>query len=368
MASPWVQGGGSADKNFEGANYQTQEEYAPKRTFGQKAKRHCAKFWWLHLILFCLIFLIVALLVVYVGMPKIAQHDVDDSRLEFREAFFLNPTADSIQVTQKAVLRNPSTFTPTLDPFPAELFLVTHGTYAAVSMLTLPMPGIHAKKQTPTSIDNVVTKVNSIDALGDYAVAVMNNEHITTALVGRTKLHLGKLPTQKVTFNSTSTYKGLNGLKGFNTTDVLINPGAAPGTPNLRGNAFIPNPSLMTIEMGNVSLSIAVPIKGVSTVVGNATILDFKIVPGDNRLPMFGIIDNAKILPALVDGKVNMTIVGQTAVRNGEHLIYYEKSLQSNVLVLEMNVQQVLADSAAAAKAAAGAGNSTTATNTPLLA
>lgn len=42
-------------------------------------------------------------------------------------------------------------------------------------------------------------------------------------------------------------------MKGFNTTDVLINPLATPGTPNLRGNAFIPNPSLMTIEM--VSLS-----------------------------------------------------------------------------------------------------------------
>lgn len=144
---------------------------------------------------------------VYVGMPKIAQHQVDDSHLEFREAFFLNPTPESVEVTQKAVLHNPSTFTPTLDPFAADLFLVTAGTYASVSMLTLPMPGIHAKKATNASIDNQVIKINNVDALGDYAVAVMNNENITTALVGRTKLHLGKLPTQKIKFNSTSTYK-----------------------------------------------------------------------------------------------------------------------------------------------------------------
>lgn len=148
-------------------------------------------------------------------MPRIAQHQVDDSTLEFREAFFLNPTSDSIEVTQNAVLHNPSKFTPTLDPFPAELFLVTNGTYAAVSMLTLPMPGIHARKATNASIENEVIQVNDLDALGDYAVAVMNNENITTALVGRTKLHLGKLPTQKIKFNSTSTYKGTYFLINF---------------------------------------------------------------------------------------------------------------------------------------------------------
>ncbi|KAH9214240.1 hypothetical protein DL95DRAFT_365922 [Leptodontidium sp. 2 PMI_412] len=358
MSTPMTQEG-STDKNFQGTNYQ-QQEYVTKRTFGQKAKRHCARFWWLHLIIFCLVFLTVALLVVYVGMPKIAQHQVDDSHLEFREAFFLNPTPESVEVTQKAVLHNPSTFTPTLDPFAADLFLVTAGTYASVSMLTLPMPGIHAKKATNASIDNQVIKINNVDALGDYAVAVMNNENITTALVGRTKLHLGKLPTQKIKFNSTSTYKTLNSLKGFNTTDVLINPLADAGTPNLSGNAFIPNPSLMTIEMGNVSLTLSVPIKNVDTIVGNATILNFKLVPGDNKLPMFGIIDNTKVLPALVGGKVNMTIIGQNATYNGQHLTYYEKALRSNVLVLEMNVQQILADSTAAARAASNSTSTAT--------
>jgi hypothetical protein len=357
MSSPLAPNG-STDKNFQGENYQ-QQEYTSKRTFGQKAKRHCARFWWAHLIAFCLIFLTVALLVVYVGMPKIAQHQVDDSSLEFREAFFLNPTADSVEITQATTLHNPSTFTPTLDPFPAELYLVTNGTYAPTSIMTLPMPGIHAKKAVNASIENTVIQVSDVDALGDYAVAVMNNENITTALVGRTKLHLGKLPTQKITFNSTSTYKALNSLKGFNTTDVLINPLAAPGTPNLRGNAFIPNPSLMTIEMGNVSLSLHVPVKGVSTLVGNATILNFKLVPGDNRLPMFGIIDNSKVLPALVGGKVNMSIIGESSVRNGQHLTYYEKALKSNVLVLEMNVLQILDDSARAARTANSTSTST---------
>ena len=32
-----------------------------KKGFGSKVKRHCARFWWIHLIIFCVIFLIVAL-------------------------------------------------------------------------------------------------------------------------------------------------------------------------------------------------------------------------------------------------------------------------------------------------------------------
>lgn len=77
------------------------------------------------------------------------------------------------------------------------------------------------------------------------------------------------------------------------------------------------------LTQGNVSLTLSVPIKNVDTIVGNATILNFKLVPGDNKLPMFGIIDNTKVLPALVGGKVNMTIIGQNATYNGQHLTYY---------------------------------------------
>jgi hypothetical protein len=42
---------------------------------------------------------------------------------------------------------------------------------------------------------------------------------------------------------------GLNGLQGFNVTDVKINVSAPAGQPNLLGYAYIPNPSLMTIAM-----------------------------------------------------------------------------------------------------------------------
>ncbi len=114
---------------------------------------------------------------------------------------------------------------------------------------------------------------------------------------------------------------GLNSLKGFNTTDLLINLSAAAGTPNLVGNAQIPNPSHMTLYLGNVTLDLSTEKSGV---VGNATITNFKLVPGPNTLPMQAIIDQPLVLASLNSaGKVNMTIIGKDAVYNGQHLTYY---------------------------------------------
>jgi hypothetical protein len=64
---------------------------------------------------------------------------------------------------------------------------------------------------------------------------------------------------------------------------------------------------------------------------------------------MTAIVDQPKIISSLDSaGLVTMTITGTSAVYNGQHLTYYEAALASNVLSLQMNVVQILADSATA--------------------
>lgn len=41
----------------------------------------------------------------------------------------------------------------------------------------------------------------------------------------------------------------LNGLNGFNITDVKLNITARAGEPNLQGFAYIPNPSNLTVAL-----------------------------------------------------------------------------------------------------------------------
>jgi hypothetical protein len=101
----------------------------------------------------------------------------------------------------------------------------------------------------------------------------------------------------------------MNGLKGFNVTGVIINSTATPGEPNLKGFAYIPNPSVITVALGN------------------ATINDMTLVPGNNTLPMSGIIDQTLIAASLnSSGFVTLSIAGQSAIYNGQHLTYYVRS------------------------------------------
>jgi hypothetical protein len=277
-------------------------------------------------------------------MPKIAQHDVDASSLEFTDLQFLDPTPESIVLTQRSILHNPSTYTPTLDSFNASLYVVTNGTVATDRIMYITLPEIHATKpKATTNIEGQKVTIENIDQLTDFATQVLKNEEVETKLTGKTKLHLGKLPVVTVDYDTSTTYKGLNGLKGFNVTGSKVDFAAKPGEPNLSGFAYIPNPSVMTIAMGNVTLTLSTAKSGV---VGNSTILDMTLKPGNNTLPMTGIVDQLLLLGSLDDaGFVDLIITGKDAIYNGEHLVYYEKALASNNLTLHMNVKQVLADS-----------------------
>lgn len=315
-----------------------------KQSFGQRAKRHCMRWWWVHLIVFCASFLIIALCLVYVAMPKIAQNGVNESWIEFTELDFLNPTEGSITLTQNAILHSPSIFTPTLDPFNASLYLVTNGVLAAEPMMYIPMPSIHAlHPQGNVSIENQVIPIANLDRLTEFATAVLAGENVTTALSGNTNLHEGAFPVVNVAYNAQTTYTALNGLAGFNVTNVKVNISAPAGVPNLQGYAYIPNPSVMTIAMGNVTMSLATSKAGI---VGNSTILDMTLKPGNNTLKMTGMLNQTLITESLnKTGFVDLIITGQSAVYEGQHLTYYEKALQSNKLKLTMNVFQVLSDS-----------------------
>jgi len=348
--SSFIMTGSDPDKVFEsGEQIEEQTSYAVRKpTTGQKIKRHCARFWWLHLLIFCIIFLIIALCLVFVGFPRIAQHGVNESSIEFTDIEFLEPTEDSIVLTQQAILHSPSMYTPTLDPFNASLYLVTNGMFGSSPMIVVPMPRIHAlHPQSSVSVTNENATIASLDQVTQYATAVLTNKTVTTALTGRTKLHEGKLPVTWINYNSSSTYLGLNGLAGFNVTDIIMNLTTPAGQPNLKGNAFIPNPSILTVAMGNVTLSLSTAKAGV---VGISTIENFTIRPGNNSLPLTAVMNQTAIISSLdTSGKVSVSITGTSAVYNGQHLTYYEKALSSNVLTLVLNVEQILADSAAAA-------------------
>lgn len=64
-------------------------------------------------------------------------------------------------------------------------------------------------------------------------------------------------------------------------------------------------------------------------VIGNATILDFTLRPGDNNIPMAAFINQTLVLKSMdaATGMIDLTIIGTSAVFNGEHITYYVSPL-----------------------------------------
>ncbi|KFY16443.1 hypothetical protein V492_01329 [Pseudogymnoascus sp. VKM F-4246] len=334
--------GDESSSERKGAEVEQIENYhTTKPTFGAKVKNHFKRFWWAHLLAFCAGFLIIALCLVYVGMPRIAQKAIDESTLSYNSLKFMKPSLESLSLSVNAEQHSDSPFTPTLDPFNVSLHLVTDGITSEKVITLLEMPQLHVQHpDTSIVINDQVANIVDMDQVTAFAKQVLVQESIEVRMEGSTKLHLGKLPVNSVNYNSSITFKALNGLKGFNITDQKVDLMAKPGKPNLTGMALIPNPSVLTVELGKVTMNISTKEKGL---IGNSTIENFVLKPGQNLLPMEAIVDTALALGSVdKQGMVNMIIVGQTAVYNGVHLPYYEAALKSHTLTLAVDLQSLL--------------------------
>ncbi|KAI9770302.1 MAG: hypothetical protein M1840_003461 [Geoglossum simile] len=270
---------------------------------------------------------------VYVGLPNIAQQQVDKSTLEIKSMVVTNPTSHSVQIQQEAFLHSSSIFTPTLDAFPAALFL--ESTEPNIKPFAyLQLPKVRSTKSTLVSIDQTV-KITDIDQFSEYTKTVMNSETFRVALRGRTVLHLGRLPATSVNYNEVLTFKGLNKLKGFDILGshiVLSNDTTAP---NLIGHAYIPNPSLMTLQMGNVTYDLYAN----NTFIGQSLIPNLTLRPGNNTVEMrskVNLLLVAKLTNATA-GMLELEVRGNSSVYNGQHLPYFEAAIKSNPIQITLN-------------------------------
>jgi hypothetical protein len=144
---------------------------------------------------------------------------------------------------------------------------------------------------------------------------------------------------------TTNFITGLNKLKGLNITSIKLLSGAdeiLPDGSNMIGTVYVPNPSVMTLDLGNVTMNLAID----STPIGYALLPDLVLKPGNNTVPM-----QAHIQPLVVfdlvsrkykNAVVPLDIVGNSSVSDGTHLMYYEEAIKSNTVRVDLNVGPAL--------------------------
>lgn len=104
----------------------------------------------------------------------------------------------------------------------------------------------------------------------------------------------------------------------------------------------IPNPSVMTLDLGNVTMNLAVA----GTAIGYSLLPNLVLKPGENNVPMQAHVDQVKILSMVLstykNGVLPLEIVGNSSVRNGQRLTYYEEAIKANTIKLDLDAAPAL--------------------------
>ena len=311
-------------------------------TFGGKVKAHFRKWWWVHLILFLIGVTVVAVCLCYVAFPRIAQDGINKSTLIVNSLELSNPTSNSFHLTQNSTIVNNTPYHPQLDAFNASLSLHGSGPYAYAEI-----PHLHAT-QSGASLINQDVSITDLAAFTAYNVAVLNDESVRVDVNGSTVLHEMKFPDTTVSYNTTTTMNGLNKLSGFNITSFSIKVTPDPDGTNMVGEVYIPNPSVLTLHMGNVTFQNFLPATPFSPAVpiGNSTLENLVLAPGNNTVPMRSAINQTLVIEAIAvvykNGFLPVDIVGVSSVYNGQHLTYFEAALQGLTQHVTLDVDGAL--------------------------
>ncbi|KAF1812396.1 hypothetical protein P152DRAFT_466711 [Eremomyces bilateralis CBS 781.70] len=322
----------------ENGGYDT---YGSKPSAGQRVKAHLKRRWWVHLIIFLLIVLLVVLLIIFVAFPKIAQKEVNKAEVVLVSEVVTDPTPDSVQLKLVSRVLSDSKYHPKIDAFEAALYL-EDTLPDIIPFVYVTIPEMISKSDVTAVVEQRVTIANQ-EQFARYNKLALASEKFNIGLQGRPKIHVGKLPVTTVDFNKIVESKGLNGLAGFKIESFEIKLPAEPDGSNMVGTVFIPNPSPLDFTMGDVTLDIFVAGK----LIGNSTLANLHIAPGENRLPLRSIVEQTEVISLVTstyqDGMLPVDIVGRSAVdKDGQHLTYFEEALKGNSMHTELNVGEAL--------------------------
>ena len=131
-------------------------------------------------------------------------------------------------------------------------------------------------------------------------------------------------------------------MKGLNITETHILTKPVEGKYNMNGKVFIPNPSVMTLSLGNVSMNLAVDGQNI----GMTLLPDLVIKPGDNSVDMLARVNTSAVIGLFTSKYQNailpLSITGNTSMVGDKHLTYYEAAIQANVIKVDLNIAPAL--------------------------
>jgi len=339
-----------ADRNLPSSgSFTTQDRVQTRPGCIKRLWLHYRRYWKLYTVL-AIIGLAIGLPILFlVILPAIAQRLVDNANLPIHSASLLAPTPTTIQYGLVASLKIP--LGVTVDLKPLNLSLYTPDTGPKDPYITVSLPEYHLKGNTTVTIQNQTAQILDAGQLEAFLSSAVDAKSFFISAYGAATAYLGilKFPLK---LNKEVPLTGLNNLTGFDITNAaVVLPPLADGT-NLKGSVVLPNPSIVTFELGNVTLNMI--IGGIT--VGQGRINNILLHPGNNTIPIAATVNIKTVLQnlplilssqvsALKSGNLEVTASGNSTIYNGLHIPYYEQVLNKLMVSAQVPIVQILIDS-----------------------
>ncbi|KAL4810914.1 hypothetical protein BDV18DRAFT_3421 [Aspergillus unguis] len=314
-----------------------------KRT--RRLKRHFARFWLCYCfwnVIFLAIFLPIFFLVV---IPAIAQLVVNKSTLLLVNAEIMNPHPDWMILSLEAALDLPIAFPVRIDPLLLSIY--DHKAKGNDTIFKANIDGTMIHGNTTLGFKDRYTPVD-VDLWTNYVHQVVFEKNAPLPVKGETNAYLGILKSH-VKVDKDIHQKSLNKFEGFSITNPSIDLYAEKGTNNLVANATLPNAGVLHLQIGTTFLDL----KSGNYTIGNATIDDLVLLPGNNTVAVNGIIDLEYLIDnlkgilegqsdALNRGALRLSAVGRSVVFDGEEVPYYTDAMKDLTLSADVSLASLL--------------------------
>lgn len=320
----------------------TQAEHVAPIGKKRSGGRHCKRFWWVYLIALIVIVVIVVPVILLVAVPKIIQKKMNKAHLEIQGVNILQTESNSYHMEINSTIETEGGIKANIDPFEGEMYLEDYEPHTAFA--TVQFPKTNANKHQIVNVSQAIN-ITDMDAFTRFNIWFHNNDTLRVTINGRTKVKPSGLSRKYgATFKKTITLNGLNNFADTEVTDGNISLENDDNGRNFNGTAVIPNQSVFTLDIGNVSFTNFIGDKEVGTLY----IQDLLLKPGNNTVNITATMDQASVVvaagqkPYCNTGIVPFKLLGESVKNNGQNLSYFAAALASTNQTVNIDIGAII--------------------------
>ncbi|KAI9331281.1 hypothetical protein DFJ73DRAFT_84517 [Zopfochytrium polystomum] len=273
----------SSSSNAE--EYVNEVDPAPKKVFWTRRKK-------MAFAICCgvglIVALVVILLVIFVIVPKIAQDTINKSEITFQTVKITSIQDSQFTLDSKGSVGNAGAFPATLSTGPVTIFWADRpGGAADLTLGTLNLDPISISGGAADLIVNSASvTVTDEAAMGQFSKYLISSSTFTWRLVATASVKALGITANNLSLDKKISFSGFGGLTDVKITGFDLPSGFPAQGIVIKTNTTISNPSIITIELGDLEFDTYVDQSKIGTLSAKAVTL----TPGVNSLSLSGFL------------------------------------------------------------------------------